>query len=126
VAHESIGSGKTGIVEGTFEYSVRIVRLCGYLEKQKVPRALISQLLRAGTSVGANTTESQAGQSRADFLSKLCIALKECNESVYWLRLLAASDLVAESKLLDLLDAGKQIARILGRIIMSTKSNGVK
>jgi len=84
---------------------------------------MVSQLLRSGTSVGANTIESQAGQSRADFLSKLCVALKECNESIYWMRLLVASNLVPESRITKLQDESQQIARILGRIIVSTKAN---
>jgi len=123
VVDESAGRERSNIVERTFDYSVRVVRLCGYLEKRKVPRSLVSQLLRSGTSEGANTTESQAGQSRADFLSKLFLALKECNESVYWMRLIVASDLVPESRIAKLRDEGKQIARILGRIIISTKAN---
>jgi four helix bundle protein len=123
VADETAGRARLRIVERTFAYSVRVVRLCGYLEKQKVPRSLVSQLLRSGTSVGANTTESQAGQSRADFLSKICIALKECNESIYWMRLLVASDLVPESKVAELQNEGQQISRILGRIIVTTKAN---
>jgi four helix bundle protein len=114
--------GRADIVERTFDYSVRIVRLCTHREKQKVPRALISQLLRSGTSVGTNTIESQAGQSRADFTAKLCIALKECKESTYWMRLLVASDLAVQSKLAELQGEGEQIARILAKIIVTTKS----
>jgi four helix bundle protein len=76
----------------TFDFAVRIVRLCNHLfGKPSVSRTLANQLLKAGTSVGANVEEAQAGQSRADFISKNAIALKEARETHYWLRLLVAS-----------------------------------
>lgn len=80
------------IRERAFEFAVRIVKLCQFLEKQRtVGRTLISQLLDAGTSIGANLEEAQAGQSRADFIHKNAISLKEARESVYWLRLILAT-----------------------------------
>ena len=70
----------------------KIVRLCRSLDsKPRSLRILAQQLLRSGTSVGANVQEAQAGQSRADFISKYSIALKEARETLYWLRLLDAS-----------------------------------
>ena len=72
------------IKERTFSFAVEIVRLCQGLEKQSdVYRTLGRQLLRSGTSVGANVEEAQAGQSRADFASKYSIALKEARETIY-------------------------------------------
>jgi four helix bundle protein len=72
------------IVVRTFEFGVRIVKLCGLLmEKPGVGRVLGQQLLRAGTSIGANVEEAQAGQSRADFITKMTIAQKEAREALY-------------------------------------------
>ena len=80
------------IKERTFSFALEIVRLCRSLDSRPGSfRTLIQQLLRSGTSVGANVEEAQAGQSRADFISKYSIALKEARETLYWLRLLDAS-----------------------------------
>ena len=70
------------------EYAIQVVLLCRELRKNGVEAALVNQLMRAGTSVGANVYEAQYAQSTKDFVSKLEIALKECNESDYWLDLL--------------------------------------
>jgi four helix bundle protein len=78
--------------------------------------------LRSGTSVGANVEEAQGGQSRADFLSKISIACKESRETHYWLRLLAASRLVPESRLIELLDESNQLIAILTAIIRKTRA----
>lgn len=80
------------IKERAFEFALRIVKLCQHLDKQPgVPRTIAYQLLKAGTSVGANIEEAQAGQNRPDFISKNSIALKEARECHYWLRLLIAA-----------------------------------
>ena len=72
--------------ERTFEFAVRIIKLCQHLDKTAgVPRTLSNQLLKAGTSVGANVEEAKGGQSRADFISKNAIALKEARETHFWL-----------------------------------------
>jgi four helix bundle protein len=83
------------IRERAFGFAVRVIRLYRHLdEKPGVGRISGKQLLRAGTSIGANVEEAQAGQSRADFISKNAIALKEARETHYWLRLLAASNVL--------------------------------
>jgi four helix bundle protein len=88
------------IQERTFEFAIRIVKLCQYLdEKPGVKRILSNQLLRSGTSVGANIEEAQAGQSRADFLSKMSIASKEARETLYWLKLLEKAELISDDRL---------------------------
>ena len=80
------------IRERTFEFSLRIIRPCQELEEQPgVARTLSWQLLRSGTSIGANVEEAQAGQSKLDFISKNAIALKEARETIYWLRLVIGS-----------------------------------
>ena len=80
------------IRERTFAFAVRIVKLCQYLEKHSnLSKSLIEQLIKAGTSVGANLEEATAGQSRADFAHKNSISLKEARETNYWLRLILAT-----------------------------------
>ncbi len=84
---------------------------------------MANQLLRSGTSVGANVEEGQAAQSRADFLNKLSIACKEARETHYWLRLLAATEIVGENRLNGLLDEANQITAILTAITKNTRVN---
>jgi four helix bundle protein len=111
------------ISERAFEFAVRVVKLCQVLdEKPGVSRTLANQLLRSGTSVGANLAESKGGQSRADFLSKVSISLKEARETHYWLRLLNAADILSERQLAPLLDEANQIVAILTTIVKNTKA----
>jgi four helix bundle protein len=110
------------IKERTFSFALEIVRLCQWLEKQSdVYRTLGRQLLRSGTSIGANTEEAQAGQSRADFLSKYAIALKETRETIYWLRLLRESYSGKDDSINALIQEADEISRIIGSIIVNTK-----
>jgi four helix bundle protein len=106
----------------TFEFAVRVVRLSQFLDEQPgVGRTLGKQLLRAGTSVGANVEEAQAGQSKADFISKYAIALKEARETHYWLRLLVACEVMPKTRVDDLLNEADEIMRVIGAIIVSAK-----
>lgn len=110
------------IVERTFAFAMRIVRLCQALEQQTgVWRTLGKQRLRAGTSIGANVKEAQAGQSRSDFAAKYAIALKEARETIYWLRLLRETGSVKLDELDAILKEAHEISRIIGSIIVSTK-----
>jgi four helix bundle protein len=107
-----------------FEFALRVVRLCQRLdEKPGVPRTISYQLIKAGTSIGANYEEGQAGQSRADFISKNCIALKEARESHYWLRLIHAAELLPPASLESLIDEAGQIVKILGSIVIRSRQN---
>ena len=83
---------KSASVEKSFEFAVRIVNLNKYLINEKKEYVLSKQLLRCGTSIGANVSEAQRGQTMPDFTTKMCIALKEANETEYWLRLLYKTD----------------------------------
>lgn len=110
------------IKERTFSFAVEIVRFCDALDSQRgTVRTLGRHLLRAGTSVGANVEEAQAGQSRADFISKYSIALKEARESIYWLRLLKTTGMCADGQPETLRQEAEQIARIIGSIIVNTR-----
>ncbi|NEO85341.1 MAG: four helix bundle protein [Spirulina sp. SIO3F2] len=112
------------IEERTFAFAVRMVKLCQFLEEQLgVARTLANQLLRSGTSIGANVAESQAAQSRKDFIHKLEISLKEARETQYWLRLLIATELISIQRLQTLLDESIVITKILAKIVISTKKN---
>ena len=108
--------------ERTFEFALRVVKLCQVLEQSSgVSRTLSNQLLRSGTSIGANVEEGQAGQSRADFVSKLSIACKEARETHYWLRLLVVAGIVPKERLDELIDEANQLIAILTTIIKNTK-----
>jgi len=110
------------ITARSFEFAVRIVKLCQTLDaRSNINRPLIQQLIRSGTSVGANVEESQAGQSRADFIHKLEIALKELRETRYWLKLLVATEIVPESRLSSLINESEELLKILSKIVVSTK-----
>lgn len=107
------------IAEKSFEFSVRIVNLYKYLIREHKEYVLSKQLLRCGTSIGANVAEAQRGQSHADFLSKMCIALKEANETHYWLRLLHRTDYLSK-KQFDSLET--DIQDILGLLMAICKT----
>ena len=112
------------ITQRSFQFAVRVVKLCKHLDSAAgVSRTLGNQLLRAGTSIGANVEEAQAGQSKADFISKLSIANKEARETLYWLKLLLASEIVEESKLQQLCDEANQLKSILTTIIKNAREN---
>ena len=114
---------KSDLPERTFELARRVVLLCRYLEKQAgVSRTLANQLLRSGTSIGANVEEGQASQSEADFVSKYSIACKEARETHYWLRLLAATELVPQERLLKLEKECNEIIAILTSIVKKIRN----
>ena len=82
--------------------------------------------MRAGTSIGANVEEAQAGQSHADFIHKYGIALKEARETKYWLRLLVASESVPEQRVADLVIEASEVSHILAAIIIAAKKRHQK
>ena len=111
------------IKERTLEFSLRIIKLCQKLDEQQgVARTLGWQLLRSGTSIGANVEEAQAGQSKLDFISKNAIALKEARETIYWLKLLSASKIVPNERLVDIQKEAEEVSKILGAIIVTAKN----
>jgi four helix bundle protein len=113
------------IVDRTFQFSVRIVRLCVKLdERPGVGRVMMSQILRAGTDVPSNVEEAQAAQSKPDFISKMSIALKEARETHLRLRILSASKVIPERRLLPLITEAEELKRVIGAIIVSAKRGG--
>ena len=112
------------IQKRAFSFACRIVNLYKHLANKPGPaEALCRQILRSGTSIGANLEEATAGQSKADFLSKCNIALKEARETYYWLRLLIESKVVSEKRLSTIADESNQIVAILTAIVKKSKSS---
>ena len=102
------------IQERTLSFAIRVVKLCQFLSKQDgVTKVLYKQLIRSGTSIGANVREAQSAQSDRDFLHKLEIALKEAIETEYWLIILIEADLVSESRIKLLKQESEEIIKIL-------------
>ena len=104
------------IQEKSFAFAVRIVNLYKYLYEEKQEFVLSKQILRSGTSIGANIEESIGGQSDKDFFTKLTIAYKEARETVYWLKLLLATDYLNQEQTDSLLKEAEEICKILGKI----------
>ena len=112
-----------GMVEPkSFDFSVRIVNLYRFLTEEKKEYILSKQILRSGTSIGANVSEGEKGQSKADFYSKMSIALKEANETHYWLRLLNATDYINETQFSSLEKDVKEIIALLTSICKTTQN----
>lgn len=103
------------------EYGVRIIKLVESLPKTLVGRRIGDQLLRSGTSAGANYEEAQAAESREDFVHKLQIALKELRESNYWLRLLLRAGVFTPEKMSNLLDEYGQLRAMLSKAVATAK-----
>ena len=105
----------------SYSFALRIVKAYKYLIAEKKEFVLSKQLLRAGTSIGANVAEANQGQSRPDFISKLSIALKEFVETEYWLNLLRDSDYLTSEQTASLLVDCRELIRILTSSIKTTK-----
>ena len=112
---------ETTVEQKSFFFAIRIVKLYKYLRNTKKEFVLSKQLLRSGTSIGANIAEAQQAQSRADFVSKLNIALKETAETDYWLRLLHATDYLNDQEFQSVFDDCNEIGKMLTAILKSTK-----
>ena len=112
------------VEEKSFLFSVRIVRLYQFLRRNKKEFVLSKQILRSGTSIGANIAEAEQAQSRADFVSKLSIALKETSETKYWIRLLHATAYLNDREYRSIYADCIEIEKILTAILKaSTKSS---
>ncbi len=116
------------IQEKTFDFAVRIVKLYKYLTTTATNKeyTLSKQLLRSGTSIGANTEEAIGATSTADFINKLSIAYKEARESRYWIRLLKKTDYLSPKEADSLLTDLDDICNILAKIQITTKSKSLK
>lgn len=113
--------GENVIKSKSFLFAIRIVKLCQILASEKKEFTMSKQLLRSGTSVGANVRESEHAESKADFIHKLSIALKEANETEYWLDLLKETGYLNSSEYLSIQKDIKEILKLLISIIKTSK-----
>ena len=111
------------VEEKSFRFAVRIVRLYKHITESKKEYVLSKQLLRAGTSIGANVAEAQQAQSRPDFISKLSIALKETSETKYWLRLLRECEYLSKMEFNSVFRDCVEIEKLLVSIVKTSKQN---
>lgn len=115
---------KRDLEQRVLEFAVRVVRLFReVLVKDAAGRVIGIQLLKSGTSIGANVEEAQGAHSKRDFVAKMTIAQKEARESAYWLKVIAASDIVPESRIAGLRDEAEQLKLITASIVLSARRN---
>lgn len=110
------------IQEKSFAFAIRIVNLYKYLTNEKKEFVLSKQILKSGTSIGANIEESIGAQSDKDFLNKISISYKEARESIFWLKLLQATNYLSAEETESLLSNAEEICKILGKIQISIKN----
>ncbi|MBK7229523.1 MAG: four helix bundle protein [Ignavibacteriales bacterium] len=123
VQEESIKYGNV-VLEKSFNFSVRVLKLYRFLLKQdRSLEPILKQILRSGTSIGANITEAQNAPSTKDFINKLNISLKEARESEFWLNLFKASDIINEKSFKSLQQDCKELIKLLIAIIKTAKNN---
>lgn len=111
------------VLDKSFQFSIRIVKLYKYLVKKHKEFVLSKQLLRSGTSIGANVNEAQAAQSKADFIAKMSIASKEARETQYWINLLIETNYldITEQYVMTLLDESNELAKLLTSIVKTSQ-----
>lgn len=106
----------------TYAFAIRIIRLYQHLTDKKKEFVLSKQILRCGTSIGANIEEAIGGQSRADFVAKMTIAYKEARETSYWLRLLKDTDYLTQTEFESIHADAEELIKIITSIQKSTKN----
>lgn len=114
---------KRDIVERTFKFGVRIVKMVSVFPKTPAGFALGGQAIRSGTSVGANIEEAQDAISRKEFIHSMSISLKESRETLYWLKIILESGLVSNSRLSDLMNENLEIVKILTAIVKNSRKS---
>ena len=113
------------IVKKSYDFALRIIKLSQFLVKDKKEFVLSKQILRSGTSIGANIEEAVGGQSKKDFLNKMSIAYKEARETSYWLRLLKDSNILSEKHFSSIYQDLEEIIKILTKIQKTTKKQNL-
>jgi len=107
----------------SFAFAIRIVNAYKYLQTEKKEFVLSKQMLRSGTSIGANVEEAIGGQSKKDFIAKNSIAYKEARETKYWIKLLKATTYIDEKQADSLINDADELCKILSSILVSSKNN---
>ncbi len=110
------------IQQKSFDFAVKIINLYKHLTNEKKEFILSKQLIRSGTSIGANTEEAIGGQSTRDFIAKISISYKEARETVYWLKLLKATNYLTPDEADGLIADADELCRIIGKIQISMKA----
>ena len=119
-----IKSMKENIIQQkSFAFAIRIVNSYKYLQTEKKEFVLSKQLLRSGTSIGANVEEAIGGQSKKDFIAKISISYKEARETMYWLKLLKATFYLDEKEADSISRDAEELCKILSSILVSSKQN---
>ena len=113
--------GDTLLATKSMDLAIRIINLNKYLKKEKREYVLSNQLLRSGTSIGANIREAKFAQSTLDFISKMSIALKEANESLYWLELLNKTEYLSDSEYTSIYNDCDEVLRMLHSTVRTSK-----
>ncbi|MDQ1325115.1 MAG: hypothetical protein QG564_239 [Campylobacterota bacterium] len=113
------------IYNKSYTFAIRIVKLARHLNKNKNEFILSKQILRSGTAIGALVSESKFAQSKADFKNKLMIALKEANETQYWINLLHDTEYITLKEFESLIDGNKEIVSLLVAITKTLKEKGI-
>lgn len=119
----TVNSERGPLHDKSLDFAIRVVNLHKYLKQKKKEFVMSRQLMRCGTSVGAMVREAQRGESRADFIHKLSIALKEANEAEYWIILLFRTDYLTEEMYNSIYQDCSEILALLVSIIKTTKKN---
>lgn len=120
---ENERGGRRNVVrEKSFAFALRVVKLAKYLQEQKREFVLAKQVLRSGTAIGALVREAEHAQSKADFINKMSIALKEANETDYWLDLLHQSDYVTSESHASIHPDIQELIKLLVSIVKTSKS----
>lgn len=114
---------KGPIYEKSFAFAVRIVKLARHLQEEKKEYILSKQVLRSGTAIGALVREAEHAESKADFAHKMNIALKEANETLYWLELLQQSETIAEQSFKSIHSDSEELVKLLVSIVKTTKAS---
>jgi four helix bundle protein len=111
------------MLDKCLNFAVRVVNLCDFLNKEMKEFKIADQLYRSGTSIGANYSEAQCAISRNDFLAKVYISLKECNESLFWLQLLHRTNKINKEQFESIYGDCEELKRMLTSITKTTRSN---
>lgn len=111
------------LLDKSYAFALRIVNLYKYLCEEKKEYTMSKQILKSGTSIGANAEEAVGGQSKKDFIAKISISYKEARETHFWLRVLRDSDYIDSELAISLLADCEEIKRILSSILITSKKN---
>lgn len=114
---------KNVVRDKSFAFALRVVKLAQYLQQEKHEYVLSKQVLRSGTSIGALVREAEHAQSKADFINKMSIALKEANETEYWIELLHQSDYITTDSYTSIHPDIEELLKLLVSIVKTSKTN---